>query len=167
MKLINCSMITNIFPFVSSVLVLSLILQFFFGPVSESPDIRHKYFNKSFIKTDLDKNIFDIEELSRHIFRRWYAYNDKKINFIKTGMNIVNDNDNFSLIVLDETISHNMGDIVYINDTKHSCNHKIDYICCHHGSVFDMTIMCTNKKYRFHDLSQIELYFDSRKLKSN
>lgn len=134
-------------------------------PVSTLSAIDQKYFNKSFIKTDFsNNNTFDIRELSRHIDRAWYAYNFKKIKLIKTGMNIVNDNDNFSLTVCNEVISCRlMGHVIYINDIKHNCNHIIDYARHHHEDVIYMEVVCTGKKYKFHDLSQVELYFDVRR----
>jgi len=134
-------------------------------PVSTLSAIDQKYFNKSFIKTDFsNNNTFDIRELSRHIDRAWYAYNFKKIKLIKTGMNIVNDNDNFSLTVCNEVIPCRlMGRIIYINDVRHNCNYIIDYDGHHHEDVIYMEVICTGKKYKFFDLSQVELYFDVRR----
>ena len=44
-----------------------------------------------------DPEIFDINEVSNHIRVGMYAYNYKTVNLIRVGMDIVNENDNFSL----------------------------------------------------------------------
>lgn len=121
-----------------------------------------KYLNKNFTKADLSNHtIFDINELSKFIDRGTYAYNYKLIDFVKTGIDIVNDNSNFSLR-LDMHFRYTE-DIMYINDVGNNYEYEINYARKHHEDVLYMKVSHTNKTYKFFDLSQIELYFDSKK----
>src|ERR1044071_8597968 len=117
---------------------------------------RQKYLNKSFTKSDLaNVSIFYSNELFNYFhdnYVRCDLFHGMMHKLITICIDIVNDNSNFTLRLhgefdLCETI-------IYINDTKHNCDHEIKY-----GRKTLMKNMCENKTYEFRDLDRLELYF--------
>lgn len=117
---------------------------------------RQKYLNKIFTKSDLaNVSIFNSNELFNY-FRDNYDHCDlfhgMMHKLITTGINVVNDNSNFTLRLHAEFDSCQT--IIYINDTKRNCDYKIKY-----GNKILMKATCNNKIYEFRDLDRLELYF--------
>ena len=117
-------------------------------------DFNAKYLDKEFTQADINNpEIFYINEIQKNIHGGNYGSSIGTL--VKKGMDIVNENDNFSL-KLNENPRY---DTIYINDKNNNDTYEIRYINMH--CVY---VKVNNKKeYCFNNLSQVELYFDTKR----
>ena len=136
------------------------------GYESDKDNFGEKYLGKNFTKEDLaNPEIFDINEVSNHIRVGMYAYNYKTVNLIRVGMDIVNENDNFSLRFhnrLGPASSYGVPTI-YLNSPNR--NWEVNYANAHIEDVIILKTTLNDKEnsYVFNHLSQVKLYFDTRR----
>jgi hypothetical protein len=130
---------------------------------SENKYFETQYLGRNFTKADIDNpEIFNISEISKYINQGIHAYNYKTIKLVKTGMRIVNENNNFSLR-LHNKIGQSEWKIIYLNDNER--DYEIYYYGVHIEDKIRLSTTLNNrlKKYLFTDLSQVELYFDMKR----
>jgi hypothetical protein len=125
----------------------------------------NKYIGKEFTKTDISNpEIFDVDEISRHINQGVYAYTYKIANLVRKGTDIVRDNEDFTLKLHDK-ISPSGGHvpIIYICDKHKDISYEISYYEMHMKDRIGMDISFPKRRYTYNDLSQVEQYFDFKR----
>ena len=119
-----------------------------------------KYLNRNFTKSDiLDPMIFDFNELCHylHLVGR-DTYYTKIVLLIHAGINIVKNNEKFTLRLFNNNI-------VKICDCVNNTNYEMSYDCL--KKAFYLKIDYVDKTYEFPNLSKVEMYFDSKKSRWN
>lgn len=134
---------------------------FLFRVENQSSILNNKYRGKEFAVNDINNpDVFNIVELSDITTSSMYAYDYKTINLIVKGIEIIIDNDNFTL-TLSQGIGPRGDASILINDKNKKTSYKIDWINRHHEDL--ICISNNDKQYCFAHLSQIEMYFDLKK----
>lgn len=120
-----------------------------------------KYCGKEFTPENIkNPEVFDMQEFSDNVMNSMYAYNYKTVHLVKTGIEIINDNDNFTM-TLGTSIGPSGYATIDINDKNKNISTRVAWTSQH---IEDrICITKNNKQVCFNDLSQVSWYFDLEK----
>ena len=120
-----------------------------------------KYSGHNFSKTDLDNSsLFNITDISNYMCYNDNYYCHFSIKLVEFGVQIVKENNEF-ILQLPTTLQPRNHVIILKNK---NIIYTITWIKTY---IDNICLIFNNKKYYFHDLSQIELYFDIQKQLQN
>ena len=140
-------------------LVCLLSLTYFLFTRSEfhRDQFKKKYIGKEFTKEDITNDVLNMTDIEKHINQSLDLCYRQTVDLIRQGVAIVNDHESFTL-----AFHNNLGDFrcrtIYITTPKQ--RYEVTYEHCWGQNVIRLTLFNTKKQYMFHDLSQVELYFD-------
>jgi len=111
--------------------------------------------------TNHDLNNSDLYGEIAELISKEYC-NNKLLDLVRKGMDIVQDNENF-ILGLHSGMRYHDVPTIYVDDDRRKETYEIYYNEKDSEDRYYLKIGSTGKQYLFGDLSQIELYFDTRR----